>query len=74
MPRRSFSFSIIRTMKFRKFLSFETGPASPRTNAIGMAFAASVLLVLAVIVGRMSYEFDSTGLRTEGEVVEIIEN
>jgi len=60
-------------MIFRKFLSFETGPASPRTNAIGMAFAASVLLILTVVVGKISYELDTTGLRTQGEVVQIIE-
>ena len=48
-------------MFLTKFLSFKTGPASPRTTAIGMAFAASIMLVLAIVVGRMSYELDVIG-------------
>ena len=59
-------------MFLTKFLSFKTGPASPRTTAIGMAFAASIMLVLAIVVGRMSYELDVIGQRTQGEVIQII--
>ena len=59
-------------MFLTKFLSFETGPASPRTTAIGMAFAASIMLVLAIVVARIGYELDVFGQRTEGEVIQII--
>lgn len=61
-------------MAFTKSLSFETGPASPKTIAIGMAFVASVLLALATFDARNSYELDTVGVRTQGEVIQSVES
>lgn len=57
-------------MILKKSLSFETGPASPRTTAIGMGFAASVILIATIYVARITYDLDITGQRAQGEVVE----
>ncbi len=59
-------------MNFSKHLSFETGPASPRTTAIGMAFAASVLLALMIFVAKIAYEIDSKGYRVHAEVIQFV--
>ena len=61
------------SMKFSKSLSFETGPASPKTTMIGMAVTASILLVVALIVARWSYVLDTTGARVQAQVVRYIE-
>lgn len=60
-------------MIFTRFLSFETGPASPRTTAIGLAFTASVLLIVTTLVAKVTYEIDTTGERAQGEVIRFVE-
>lgn len=60
-------------MKLTKQLSFQTGPASPRTTAIAMAFVASILLVATVFAAYFFNQLHATGTRTQGEVVRYVE-
>ncbi len=56
----------------RKSLSFQTGPASPKATVIGMAFAASVMLILTIIVAKIAYDLDFAGQPAQGEVIQLI--
>ncbi|NNC78046.1 MAG: DUF3592 domain-containing protein [Woeseiaceae bacterium] len=60
-------------MKFEKSFGFQTGPASPRTTVIGMAFVGSIILIGTVYLTRFTLALDAGGLRTQGEVVSYIE-
>ena len=61
-------------MKFSKYLSCETGPASPRPPVIGMTVVASILLLLTLLAARMAYVLDTTGQRVQAEVVRFIDS
>jgi len=39
-----------------------------------MAFAASVMLVLTIVIARISYELDVAGQRAQGEVIQLIQS
>lgn len=61
-------------MVYSKYFSFETGPASPKTTAIGLTFTASLLLAFGIFTAQLAYTLDKTGLRVQGEVIGFVES
>jgi len=55
-------------------LGFETGPAPPRVQIIGLGFVALVTGFFAVWTGYRAYDLERNGVQTTGTVVALAQN